>query len=308
MRLAGAEPVEATAGKGEGVPQPRKNYLAGSSPPTVPSSSTLLRRYYRGYDEWGRLVRDPYHRLEFETTLHFLRRYLSRTARVLDAGGGPGRYAIELAKWGHQVTLLDLFPEHLEIARRQIQRVHVEGRVQRVVRGSIDDLSRFRDGEYDAVLCLGGALGHLVDRRRRRRALREIVRVAAKRSPVFVSVIGRFGLLEGGLAVNPQELQEDPALYRRALRTGDYDGHRGFAPCHFFTPDELGRCFGESGLQVLASVGLEGLASQHVRATNALARRFPAGWAAWQRMHLRICTDPAIVATSVHFMVIGSKR
>ena len=52
--------------------------------------------------EWQRLQRDPFRRLEYDTTLHFLGPLLPKTGRVLDAGGGPGRYAIELARRGLQ--------------------------------------------------------------------------------------------------------------------------------------------------------------------------------------------------------------
>ena len=38
----------------------------------------IVKDYYtiQVRKEWRRLVRDPYHRLEFETTLRFLERYL----------------------------------------------------------------------------------------------------------------------------------------------------------------------------------------------------------------------------------------
>jgi len=41
---------------------------------------------------------------------------------ILDAGGGPGRYTIDLAKLGYDVILLDLTPRLLRIAKRKIRR------------------------------------------------------------------------------------------------------------------------------------------------------------------------------------------
>ena len=68
------------------------------------SAIARVRKYYRdsGSEEWRRLVKDPYHRLEFDTTLHFLERYLPPSGGILDAGGGPGRYSIELARRGYR--------------------------------------------------------------------------------------------------------------------------------------------------------------------------------------------------------------
>ena len=40
-------------------------------------------------------------------------------ARVLDCGGGPGRYAVELARWGYDVTLFDLSAGNLALAREK---------------------------------------------------------------------------------------------------------------------------------------------------------------------------------------------
>jgi len=69
-----------------------------------------VKKYYSELDvkEWKRLVRDAYHRLEFDTTMHFFKKHSPPEGLVLDAGGGPGRYVIELAKFGYDVVLLDL--------------------------------------------------------------------------------------------------------------------------------------------------------------------------------------------------------
>jgi len=61
----------------------------------------LVKKYYSelGVKEWKRLVRDPYHRLEFDTTMYFLRKYLPRKGLVLDAGGGLEDILLSLLKW-----------------------------------------------------------------------------------------------------------------------------------------------------------------------------------------------------------------
>ncbi len=69
--------------------------------------------------EWGRLFRAPYQHLEFQVTMHYLQRYLPSEGLILDAGGGPGRYAIELCRQGREVVLCDLAPGNIELARAQ---------------------------------------------------------------------------------------------------------------------------------------------------------------------------------------------
>ena len=92
----------------------------------------LVRQYYTDSvrKEWRRLVADPYHQLEFDTTLYFLEKYLPDQGHVLDAGGGPGRYTIELAGRGYELTLLDFTPANLDFARRRIQRAGVKKKVR----------------------------------------------------------------------------------------------------------------------------------------------------------------------------------
>ena len=82
-------------------------------------TEALVRDYYTDCvrREWRRLVKDAYHGLEFQTTLHFLEEHLPRKGLVLDAGGGPGRYAIELARQGYEVVLLDIVPSRFGVCQ-----------------------------------------------------------------------------------------------------------------------------------------------------------------------------------------------
>ena len=81
---------------------------------TDPSRKRILE-YYRSKAERERtrLIDPDRCRLEFEVNLHFLERYLEPRSRILDIGGGPGRYAIEMAKQGHRVVLADISPDLL---------------------------------------------------------------------------------------------------------------------------------------------------------------------------------------------------
>ena len=127
--------------------------------------SKVVREYYdrNAEKEWGRLVQDPYRRLEFIVTTHFLDKYLPKEGLVLDSGGGPGRYTIYLAKKGYDVVLFDLSAECLREAEKRIRRARVKRRVKDVVQGSVTDMSQLQDESFDAVICLG-AMSHLLGR------------------------------------------------------------------------------------------------------------------------------------------------
>lgn len=183
-----------------------------------------VKKYYTATvrKEWNRLVRSPYFKLEFDTTLHFLEKYLPKRGRILDAGGGPGRYTVELAKRGYRMTLLDFTPANLDFARRRIRSSGLQNRVEAVVEGSITDLSRFEDNSFDAVICTGGPLSHILDSHQRNRAVNELIRVAKRRAPVFVSVMSRLSVEVIELILFPHEIEEP--FFIKARDTGDYPG------------------------------------------------------------------------------------
>ncbi len=267
-----------------------------------------VRKYYAkcGLGEWERLASHPYRRLEFDTTMCFLKQYLPPKGLILDAGGGPGRYTIELAKMGYAVILLDLTPELLDIAREQITNAEVGNKVRRVLQGSIDDLSIFDDNTFDAVVCLGGALSHLVIAEQRKKAVIELVRVAKPDAPVLVSVIGKLAVCMNTIVYLWPELESAPDMFRAYTMTGDYFGGTGFAPTHFYTPEELEAEF-RGRTTILRMVGLEGMFSTHEREYNEVYKMGKYNAILWET-HLTTCTLPSIVSISEHFMIICRKK
>lgn len=256
--------------------------------------------------EWRRLVKDPFHRLEFDTTLRFLKKYLPKKGIILDAGGGPGRYTIELAKLGYEVVLLDFVSENLELAKRKIKREKVGFKVKEIVEGSITNLSRFKDKTFDAVLCLGGPLSHVHPNQQREMAVSELVRVAKKNAPIFISVMGKLGTITC-FHKWMHEVRDTPHFRRFCLKGDDYQWHGGKAYAHFFELNELKKLF-KNKVTFLDYVGLEGLATPCEEQINEMAKKDPKAWKNWIEMHNKLCTNPTVADVSMHFMVIGKKK
>lgn len=98
---------------------------------------------------------------------------------ILDIGGGPGRYTIELAKRGYEMILFDISSECLRFAEEKIQEEGVEDRVKRIVEGTATDLSAFQDNQFDAVLLMG-PLYHLIEKEDQVKTIKETIRVSKK--------------------------------------------------------------------------------------------------------------------------------
>jgi len=273
---------------------------------------STVRKYYDAIAEreWKRLTRHAYHRLEYIVTLHFLEKYLPPSGVVLDAGGGPGRYSIELARRDYEVVLFDLSPKCLELAKLKIARAHVGDKVKRIVEGSITDLSAFGDEEFDAVLCLG-PFSHLVERYDSEKAASEIVRVAKDGAPLFIGAIGLYGVLRSVLQRLQHELT-DPSheeMFTAGVHRWHRDSHkgiRGFPDAIFWHPKDLKELFERQEVKTLEMATCEGLSSHLQGPTNRLYRD-KAKWARWKELILKTCADPVLLGMGEHFWYVGRK-
>lgn len=76
--------------------------------------------------------------------------------RVLDVGGGDGHQAVQLARAGHHVTVLDPDPAMLQRAQARVEAEpdHVRGRI-RLVEGAGENAAQLVGSGFDLVCCHG---------------------------------------------------------------------------------------------------------------------------------------------------------
>jgi ubiquinone/menaquinone biosynthesis C-methylase UbiE len=144
-----------------------------------------------GEKEWARFENGVTSRASLVVHVEYLRRFVHPGALVLDAGAGPGRFTIELARLGADVVVLDLSPRQLDLNRERVTDAGFEERIRDRVLGDVTDLSRFDDESFDHVVCYGGALSYVVDRADK--AVAELVRVTRPGGYVLVSAMTLVG-------------------------------------------------------------------------------------------------------------------
>ena len=114
----------------------------------------LIRKYYSewGMGEWKRLIKDPYHRLEFDTTLHFLKKYLPKKGLILDAGGGPASFQFLLSETYKRIVNVDKNKEFLDRMRAIRSRT---GMLQNIdfIEGNLTRIP-YPDNYFDACCCV----------------------------------------------------------------------------------------------------------------------------------------------------------
>jgi ubiquinone/menaquinone biosynthesis C-methylase UbiE len=163
--------------------------------------------------------------------------------RILDAGGGTGRISLPLAKLGYQVTLCDLSPGMLAVARRKVQE---EGLVNRVDIKEADIASMpFFDESFDIVICLHGAFCNADSLK----AAEELTRVLKRGGVILVDTLSRYWA-----AINV--LNDDPDMSLKLLkseRNHAYDVHGDWQMV--FSPEEFQGLFDQNGIKNIKIYG-----------------------------------------------------
>jgi ubiquinone/menaquinone biosynthesis C-methylase UbiE len=245
-----------------------------------------VERYYDDHAsaEWARLERD---RVEFAVTLRALDEYLPPPpARVLDIGGGPGRYSIELSRGGYDVTLADISAAELALAE---QRASEDGmRISALVKADARDLAPFEDAAFDAVLLMG-PLYHLLDEADRRRAAAEAVRVAKPGAIVMATNITRYAAIRWWAKHYPMHVVEHPDIYEGQATTGRTPNAVGFTDLYLMRPAELPALFEDTGVKHIVTVACEGVTSM---ISDKLHELDPEPWESWMELNYRLGKDP----------------
>jgi SAM-dependent methyltransferase len=275
------------------------------------TASDPVRAYYVSFGEreWERLENPDDGALEFAVTKHVLARFLPPKARILDIGGGPGRYAIWLAGRGHRVVLADLSPELLEIARREIGRAGPLPGVEEITQADARDLSHWRDQSFDAVLCLG-PFYHLPEPDDRERAAAELNRVLCADGVAFVALMPRYAFLRRTLAL-PDERRHlaQPDFVARLLQDGVFinDIVGRFTGGYGARPEDVTPFFEQHGFAKLVLLAAEGIAVHNQRALIDLAESDPTTYRAALEIILNTAGDASILGMATHLLYVGRK-
>jgi len=256
-------------------------------------------------NEWNRLTKDAYSHLEFQVTMHYLQHYLPATGLILDAGGGPGRYSLELCRKGREVVLCDLAPGNIAFAQAQFaaESEMVRSKLREARVADIRVLP-FPDGHFSAVLCLGGPLSHLPNVSDREQAVQELVRVAAPDGLVVLTGIGYLGVLRYIVMKYSHQLIDGSLT--TFFTDGNSPGPAGML-WHWFRAQELRELAETHRLTTLTMAGCQGLSTHLEEATNRL-RQDEEKWQRWMETLLATASEPAVVDMADHILYIGRKE
>ena len=209
-------------------------------------------------------------KLEFDTTFHFLDKYLPPQAAVLQVGAEQGTYALHFARRGHRVIATDPVAAHVEALSAQAS---AEGLMSLHLHE--DDPTRLRVlSEWDirGVLCLG-PYHTLGARDLRRRCLLECRRVVHHCGIVALSYLTRAA---------------EPFL----------------KDAHITTPEAVEAEVRSCGFEILEHLTTDGLCDTHRESLERLAEE---DYPDFLSAHLVHCCQPSYRNLGAHGLVILKK-
>jgi len=264
--------------------------------------SEVVRRYYDEQvdDEWERLER-PYRHLELVCTLRLIEEYFPESCHVVDIGGGPGRYAIELLQLGYRVTLVDLSERAVSFAREKLEELGLQA--EEIHCADARALPDLPTSGFDAALHLG-PMYHIVSADDRKSALSELHRILKPGAPAIVGFINPWGVLRSGLTEFP-DLYADGKLVGQLTDTYVQEGkQRAFTEAAFITPPQALRELRNAGFAVVTRAGVEGFASGALVPVTDMAENDPAGYETVLRLVGETCEHPGYRDCTEHLHVV----
>jgi SAM-dependent methyltransferase len=264
--------------------------------------------------EWSRLEATAYGRLQAIIHNDFLLRYIKSGSRVLDAGSGPGRFSITMAQLGARVTVLDISGKQLELARQNIQSAGLSGQVNRFIKADITDLSMFSDECFDVVVCFGGALSYVMQKRNE--ASQGLKRVTRSGGIIMVSVMSRMGAILNvarrphlSILAKPSEPTEDGSGLWQVFGDGNMtmpSRRVGMmhAPMHLFTSQELQSLF--TDCQVLEIAGSNVTAAESSLALEEVAKN-PEAWTTIVGLEKKMNSTRGLLDCGTHIIMAVRK-
>lgn len=270
--------------------------------------ATYLRQFYDDYGarEWDRLQANPEQLVNFHIHRELLRRYIKAGDRILEAGAGPGRFTIELARLGARVTVGDISPAQLELNRVKVAEAGCEHQVDARELLDIADLSRYPTGTFDATVCYGGPLSYLFEQADT--ALAELLRVTRPGGFVLLSVMSLVGSTRPLPLIFDLVRKYGLDAVQAVINTGDLvgdmtNGHR----CHMFTWTELKALLERHGCTIEAAAASGCLSLGQADTLRAVLEQEPDLWRRYLDWELHFCQQPGAIDCGTHMVAVVSR-
>jgi ubiquinone/menaquinone biosynthesis C-methylase UbiE len=256
---------------------------------------------YTEQDEISRVVASADAAIMFEIERWFIERYLPQAGTVIDVGGGPGRFAVEIAKLGREVVLTDITPKHIEQAQQLARDEGVADRIVDYRLMDVRDLSCFAPGEFSMAVCYGSLNYTLAQDTH---VLSELGRIVHKGNPILISVMGLYGAVRHawahGRLLDPAYREREAKVIVSGLNTFQKPYRK------FYTAAALRTATEQAGLRVMEMAGTPAVAGSLGEPIDR-GREDAEAWEYLIEKEKEACTVPGLVDAGQHIIVVAVK-
>ncbi len=197
---------------------------------------------------------------EFERVKKLIEKHTSNsTIKIIDVGGGTGKYSAWLAQKGHHVHLVEPVPKHLTIAQNRASKLKNKFSVHRGESQNLDFANNYAD-----LIILHGPLYHLQNEEDRISTIQEAKRVVKKNGIILAFAINYtastlVGLLNG--LIHKKSFFE---MCKTEITTGIHNQPNDFPwilpEAFYHNPSQLKAEFESQKLTHLNTYAIEGMA------------------------------------------------
>jgi ubiquinone/menaquinone biosynthesis C-methylase UbiE len=234
--------------------------------------------------------------LRNEIPREFIKKYLTSSDIVLDAGGGSGINAIMMARLCKRVTLVDISSKLLELAAGNIQNAGLAEKME-IVKGDITDLMQLGNACFSFVVCVGGTLSYVLEQAPQ--AIRELVRVARKDAILIIGCDSRYGFVRWFLNQTASESGLETA--REILEAGEYQAGENVS-ARLYTVDELTTLMRAAGCEIIEVGATPILVDSWDQSSYPEENRQQL-----KEMELKFCTVPELLGMGHHLFCVARK-
>ncbi|MCK4256112.1 class I SAM-dependent methyltransferase [candidate division WOR-3 bacterium] len=214
----------------------------------------------------------------------------NRDASILDAAGGTGRITLPLAKMGYSVTLCDISPGMLNVAKNKFLKEGALAKVN-ILECDVCNLP-FPDESFDFILCWDGMI----------EAAKELIRVTKRKGKVSIFLMNRY---RRAIDLFPEDPESSLALIKSS---SDYIYHNE-EKHRAVSPEEARKLFEVEGIRVIDIYAVCGWMNvlpipQEVLESKNWDEKF---FSQVTEIILRLSNEPSIKGMARHLALYGEK-
>lgn len=253
--------------------------------------SKELEQHYNKFCEDKRLTR-RHGNVEYITSMKYIHKYLEtmENPKILDVGAGTGRYSVQLANEGYDVTAVELVKYNLGILKQKGSNV-------KAYQGTALNLKRFDNEQFDLTLVFG-PMYHLYTMEDKQKALQEAVRVTKKGGVILVAYIMNefsvltYGFKENHMLESMKNGKVDENFHVVATKEDLYD---------YVRLEDIAEINAKADVERIQIIAADGPANYIRQTLNAMDDET---YEMFIQYHLSTCERPELLGASAHTLDI----